>query len=104
MTIASSNIRNKIVDFLLKRCAVFLLVFFAGLPLHSQMAQDTAEKRKPDKFSFLTYVRVISDANKNVRTDQNFIGNLKLCKWLRLEAGFRKGERLRIPTPIIITR
>jgi len=95
MTLTSKNMANKKLERSFRKWMICLSLAITAFPFHALLAQDSIReiKRKPDKFSFLTYVRVISDANKNVRTDQNFIGNLKLCKWLRLEAGFRKGER-----------
>jgi len=51
------------------------------------------QQTKSDKITLTTYVRVISDANGNKRADENFVGNFKLINWLRLEAGFRQGQR-----------
>lgn len=49
--------------------------------------------RQADKISLLIYTRVISDANGNIRIDENIVPNFRLNKWLKLELGFRQGER-----------
>ncbi|MGC4021684.1 MAG: hypothetical protein QM734_06950 [Cyclobacteriaceae bacterium] len=75
-----------------------LLVVLLILPLVA-LAQNTDEpekgtKRKTsDAFSLLLYTRTISDANGNFRFDQNFVPNFRVTKWLRVELGFRQGER-----------
>src|SRR5882724_7119571 len=48
---------------------------------------------KSDAMTLLIYTRTISDANGNVRFDQNIVPNFKVNKWLRVELGIRQGER-----------
>lgn len=74
------------------------MVWLATLSVGSvaqKYSSDSGEKSKPkgDRLSALLYARVISDASGNVRIDQNFVPNLRLNNWLKLEAGFRIGER-----------
>ena len=57
------------------------------------IAKDGLAKPKSDKITLLTYARVISDAKGNLRADENVVGNFKLINWLKLEAGYRQGER-----------
>lgn len=53
--------------------------------------KDTVERS--DRLTFLIYARLISDASGNIRIDENFVPNIRLNKWLKLELGIRQGER-----------
>jgi len=54
---------------------------------------DKEKTKESDKITVLMYVRVIRDANGNIRMDENIAPNFRLNKWLRLEFGIRQGER-----------
>ena len=48
---------------------------------------------KTEAVSLLLYNRLIIDAKGNVRTDQNIVPTFRLNKLLKLQVGFRLGER-----------
>jgi hypothetical protein len=59
----------------------------------SKINSSPEKKVRKDAMTLLAYIRVISDANGNVRIDQNIVPNFKITKWLRIEVGYRHGER-----------
>lgn len=71
--------------------ALFIVAdFLVSAPVCAQK-KDTVEKS--DRLTFLIYARLISDANGNIRMDENIVPNIRLNKWLKLELGIRQGER-----------
>ncbi len=60
-------------------------------PLNKRKTEP--EKKVPDKWNLLIYVRVIRDAAGNVRFDENFVPNIRLNKNFNLELGIRHGEQ-----------
>lgn len=87
----------------LKIAYPLLIVLFFSAPLaaqHHTTSSDTSlekEKTTPDHITLTVYARVISNAGGHKRVDENIVGNFKLLSWLRLEAGFRQGERPHAP-------
>jgi hypothetical protein len=49
--------------------------------------------RKTEAVSLLLYNRLIIDAKGNIRMDQNIVPTFRLNKLLKLQVGFRLGER-----------
>ena len=49
--------------------------------------------KKTETVSLLLYNRLIIDARGNIRTDQNIVPTFRLNKLLKLQVGFRIGER-----------
>lgn len=73
---------------------LFLLLHAAAVSQTRAKADSSAKKRSEySKVSVALYARAIFDARGRVRMDENVVGNFKLGKWIRLEAGFRQGER-----------
>jgi hypothetical protein len=62
-------------------------VFFLQDSLRRQAAGTSVSLR------VVFYMRLISDAKGNKRMDENVIGNFRTGRWMRVEAGFRQGER-----------
>ncbi|HWY33037.1 MAG TPA: hypothetical protein VNX68_00235 [Nitrosopumilaceae archaeon] len=61
--------------------------------IHKDTLVPAKGHQQSDKASLLTYMRVISNSNGSFRTDQNIVPKFILSSWLRLEVGFRCGER-----------
>ncbi|WP_338870532.1 hypothetical protein WBJ53_23015 [Spirosoma sp. SC4-14] len=83
-----------------------LSISLLAKPVCAQMSVDTQTVEEADDVrdtkpepvrketaSLLIYNRTIIDANGHVRTDQNFVPNIRLNSFLKLELGFRIGER-----------
>lgn len=82
--------------------ALFFLSFFCSVgataqivnPIDSLQATETKHPvRKTEAVSLLLYNRIIIDAKGNVRTDQNIVPTFRLNNLLKLQIGFRLGER-----------
>jgi hypothetical protein len=75
----------------------FTIFFCFNSLAFNKINKDTLPSKKEqsqsDKISLLTYMRVISDSKGSVRTDENIVPKFKLLNWLKLELGFRYGER-----------
>ncbi|MBS1645795.1 MAG: hypothetical protein JST67_00500 [Bacteroidetes bacterium] len=69
------------------------LLFLSGLSAFGQHSDTLPHQEHSPRVKLLVYARVIVDAQKEWRTDQNIVGNFKICNWLRLEAGTRLGEK-----------
>ncbi len=65
----------------------------SGQAIDSLQKKTLSHAKESDKVSLLLYARIILDANGNIRIDENIVPNFKLNNWLRLELGFRQGER-----------
>ena len=81
-----------------KKSLIIILGILFSLKAFSQEINGVKDslnkdKPKPDQITLMTYARVISDANSNIRCDENLVGNFKLKNLFRLEAGIRFGER-----------
>ena len=72
--------------------ALFLVGGYCASAKNISHKEDSL-KKKTDKVSLLIYSRIISDANGNIRIDENFVPNIRLNHWLKLELGIRQGER-----------
>lgn len=83
-----------------------LSTFLLPKSVRAQMSVDTQvtdssddvrdvkpEPVRKETASLLIYNRTIIDANGHVRTDQNIVPNIRLNSFLKLELGFRVGER-----------
>lgn len=78
----------------LQRIASIVLACMLSGTVYAQETTDTTHRNvNGEKITLLTYVRVISSAKGQYRFDQNIVPNIRLNKWLRLEAGIRFGER-----------
>ena len=73
--------------------ALTILFFLLNLHLFATGKDTISLQEKAPTIRLIAYERVIFDSKGAWRTDQNFVGNFKLLNWLRLEAGFRFGER-----------
>jgi len=70
-------------------------VIASGQKTDSLKSKSLSEhSSRSDAMTLIIYTRTISDANGNVRFDQNIVPNFKVNKWLRVELGIRQGERL----------
>jgi len=69
------------------------VVVFGSLLSGSVFAQKKDSTLRTEKLMLLIYSRIISDANGNVRIDENFVPNIRLNKLLKLELGIRQRER-----------
>ena len=85
--------RKKLINYI--GLLSLVIFYFNGTAQSVLLVKDslTKEKTEGDKITLLTYARIISDNKGNVRADENVVGNFKLINWLKLEAGFRQGER-----------
>jgi hypothetical protein len=76
----------------------FLLALCLWAPGIAQENDSLQSKKhegrsKADALNVLLYSRFIADASGNLRVDENIVANFKLTSWMRIEAGFRQGER-----------
>lgn len=73
---------------------VWLMVpMFAKAQESEESVAQASHKPGKDATTLLVYARTISDSKGNFRFDQNIVPNFKIAKWLRMEIGYRHGER-----------
>jgi hypothetical protein len=85
---------NKRVSYL-TALFIYLLHFngFGYHKIHKDTLPPTTETAPSYKLTVLTYARIISDAKGLMRADENIVPKFRLLNWLKLETGFRYGER-----------
>ena len=86
-----SELRKILKAFLLLQSIAFISI--KAQDIKTVAGNNKQSSSRNDASSILIYTRTITDANGNLRFDQNLVPNIKLTGFLRLEVGFRQGER-----------